>query len=52
MKPPNRLSVIGNTDRVYVGKDTTVQDFIDWVNWFQAQNQDFNHYCSKFNGGK
>lgn len=38
MKPPNRLSVIGNADKVYVGKDTTVQDFLDWINYFQAQN--------------
>jgi len=42
MKPPNRLSVIGNADRVYVGKDTTVQDLLDWINWFQAQNYVLN----------
>lgn len=38
MKPPNKLSVTSTPERVYVGKDTTVQDFLDWINYFQAQN--------------
>lgn len=38
MKPPNKLSVTSTPERVYVGKDTTVQDLLDWINWFQAQN--------------
>jgi len=42
MKPPNKLNITSTPNKVYVGKDTTVQDFIDWINWFQAQNYVLN----------
>lgn len=38
MKPPSKLMVTNRPEQVYVGKNTTVQDFLDWINYFQAEN--------------
>lgn len=38
MKPPSKLQVVANPSKIYLGKDTTVQDMLDWINYFQAEN--------------
>lgn len=38
MKPPSKLVVTSKPENVFVGKNTTVQDFLDWINFFQAEN--------------
>jgi hypothetical protein len=38
LKPLEALNVCTNPNHVYVGKETTVQDLIDWINYYRMEN--------------
>ena len=38
MKPLHQINICTNPSKIYVGRNTTVQDLVGWLNYFRAEN--------------